>query len=153
MRILISFFAVLSMSAVMMAQSGGKIQGGAVDTRPHTPERGSPERKAILDALRVPVEKQLKQSVVFKVNELNVQKGWAFMLGVPQQPDGNPVDYTGTVYQTAKDDGVFDDGIVALLRNRNGKWQVVQLVIGATDVPYVDWDKKYRAPRAIFNIP
>jgi hypothetical protein len=24
-------------------------------------------------------------------------------------------------------------------------------VIGATDVPYVDWDKKYHAPKAIFE--
>jgi hypothetical protein len=39
------------------------------------------------------------------------------------------------------------------LRNVKGKWKVVQYVIGATDVPYVDWDKEYGAPRAIFNMP
>jgi hypothetical protein len=30
-----------------------------------TPEKGSAERKAILDALRVPVERELKQPIVF----------------------------------------------------------------------------------------
>lgn len=55
------------------------------------------------------------------------------------------------MYQDAVDSGAFDDGIVALLRKVNGKWTVVQYVIGATDVPYVDWDKKYRAPKGIFR--
>ncbi len=31
----------------------------------YTPEKGSAERKAILDALRAPVEKELKQKIVF----------------------------------------------------------------------------------------
>jgi hypothetical protein len=47
--------------------------------------------------------------------------------------------------------GAFDDSIVALLQQVGGKWRVVQYVIGATDVPYVDWDKKYHAPKAIFE--
>ena len=153
MKILSSFAIVLFMFSVAVAQSGGRIKGAPAETRPYTPERTSPERKAILDALRVPVERKLKQPVVFKVDHLLVQKGWAFMLGVPQKPDGSAVDYTGTVYQEAKDEGAFDDGVVALLRNANGKWRVIRYVIGATDVPYVDWDKKYRAPRGIFNMP
>ena len=68
----------------------------------------------------------------------------------PRRPDGAAPDYKGTPYQDAIDAGAFDDGIVALLRKRKGRWQVVQYVVGATDVPYVDWDKKYRAPSAIF---
>jgi hypothetical protein len=59
--------------------------------------------------------------------------------------------YRGTVYQAAIDAGAFDDGIVALLRKRGGKWQVVRFVIGATDVPYAEWDKEYHAPPAIFQ--
>jgi hypothetical protein len=139
-------------SNVTLGQGGGKITGGEVTTGPYTPERGSAERKAIVDALRVPIEKQLKRPVIFKIEHLKVQQGWAFMRAVPQQPDGSRFDYTGTVYQAAQEAGAFDDGIVALLRNVNGKWKVVQFVIGATDVPYVDWDKKYRAPKGIFGM-
>ena len=73
------------------------------------------------------------------------------MKGVPQRPGGGAMDYRGTGYQEAIDAGAFDDGIVALLRKRGGKWQVVKYVIGATDVPYVEWDKEYRAPAAIFR--
>jgi hypothetical protein len=134
---------VLAFSALTsLAQSGGSTV--------YSPEKGSPERKAIIDALRDPVEKKLKQSVVFKIDHLKVEEGWAFLLGAPQKPDGGPIDYRGTPYRDAVDAGAFDNAVVALLHNLNGKWKVVQYVIGATDVPYVDWDKRYKAPRAIF---
>jgi hypothetical protein len=134
----------------VFAQGGGslKSESGAV---PHVPEKGSAERKAILDALRVPVEKQLKQPVIFKIDHLKVQNNWAFLTGRPQNSDGSAIDYTNTVYQEAVDSGAFDDGIVALLRRAGVKWTVVQYVIGATDVPYENWDKKYRAPKGIFT--
>jgi hypothetical protein len=79
-----------------------------------------------------------------------VQNGWAFLLAAPQRPDGGALDYHGTIYQDAVDAGAFDNGLVALLHNVNGKWKLVQHVNGATDVPYADWDKMYQAPRAIF---
>jgi len=119
--------------------------------QPYTPERGTPERQAITDSLRLPVQKQLKAKVIFKIDHLKVQNGWAFIRGVPQQPNGNAVDYHGTSYQNAIDAGAFDDGIVALLRKRDGKWQVVKFVIGATDVPYTEWAQKYHAPAEIFD--
>ena len=69
---------------------------GVAQERPHTPGQGNPERKAVLDALRAPVEKRLRRKVVFKVDELKVLDGWAFVRGVPQQPGGKPMDYSGT---------------------------------------------------------
>ena len=119
--------------------------------QPYTPKAGTKERQAIVDALREPVQRELKQKLIFKIDHLRVQGDWAFLKGVPQQPDGGAMSYRGTVYQEAIDAGAFDDGIVALLRKRRGKWQVVKYVIGATDVPYVEWDKEYRAPSAIFQ--
>jgi hypothetical protein len=121
------------------------------ESQSYTPERGTPERQAITDALRVSVQKQLKTKVIFKIDHLKVQNAWAFLRGVPQQANGSAVDYHGTPYQTAIAAGAFDDSIVALLHKRGGKWQVVKYVIGATDVPYVDWDRKYHAPSVIFK--
>ena len=141
--------ALMLCASSVVAQGGGTLKTGTAAV-PHVPEKGSVERKAIVDALRAPVEKQLKQPVIFKIDHLKVQNNWAFLNGRPQNPDGSAIDYTNTVYQDAVDSGAFDDGIVALLRKVNGKWKVVQYVIGATDVPYVDWDKKYRAPKGIF---
>ncbi|CAN5806881.1 hypothetical protein BH18ACI4_BH18ACI4_20390 [soil metagenome] len=142
--------ALMWCASSLVAQGGGSLKIGTAAV-PHVPEKGSVERKAIADALRTPVEKKLGQPVIFKIDHLKVQNNWAFLGGRPQNSDGSPIDYTETVYQDAVDSGAFDDGIVALLRKVNGKWTVVQYVIGATDVPYVDWDKKYRAPKGIFT--
>jgi len=108
------------------------------------------ERKAILAALRVPVQKELKKSVVFKVDHLKTRGGWAFMTGVPLQPGGKKMDYRGTPYQAARDEGVFDDWVCALLRKKNGKWTVTRYEIGATDVVWSGWDRRYKAPSDIF---
>ncbi|MGI9166573.1 MAG: hypothetical protein ACR2G5_09325 [Pyrinomonadaceae bacterium] len=148
-RLILIVALILCASLIGAAQGGGTVEAKAA-TDPHVPERGSVERKAIVDALRIPVEKGVKQPVIFKIEHLKVQNDLAFLLGVPQHPDGSALDYHGTVYQDAVDAGAFDDGIVALLRKVNAKWKVVQYVIGSTDVPYVEWDKKYGAPKGIF---
>lgn len=119
--------------------------------QPYSPKRGDPVRQALLDALRAPVEKKLKRQIVFKVDHLKVQDGWAFLRGVPQQPGGRKMDYSGTVYERLQKDGVFDDWICALFKKSRGEWRVVKYVIGATDVVYEGWGKEYGAPAAIFK--
>ena len=125
--------------------------------KPSTPAPNSPERKAIMNALRAPVEQQLKRKVIFKVDELRVKDGWAFLRGVPQQPGGKAMDYRGTPYDEARKAGAFDDWICALLRKQGSgskaRWRVVTYQIGATDVPYDGWDREYKAPSSIFGIP
>src|SRR6187431_887740 len=74
----------------------------------YTPEKGSEERKAIADALRVPVEKKLKQTVVFNIDHLKVQDDWAFMLGAPRKAGGGKLDYSKTIYAEAQAAGMFD---------------------------------------------
>ena len=116
----------------------------------HTPEKSSAERKAILDALRVPVEKELKQKVIFAIDNFNVQGTWAFVSGTPQNEDGDKPDYTGTPYQEAVEAEMFDNNFFALLKNTGGKWRVVTRAIGCTDVCFAPWWKDHKAPKAIF---
>lgn len=118
---------------------------------PQTPEPNSPERKAIMNTLRVPLEKELKQRVVFRIRRLKVQNGWAFLEGVPHQPDGKPVNHRNTRHQTAIEAGAFDDGILALLRKEEGAWRVVVYDIGSTDYPAPSCQQKYKAPPGIFR--
>lgn len=125
--------------------------GAAWAQEAHTPAPGSAERKAVADALRAPVERELRQKVVFKLDHLKVSGEWAFLRGVPQRPGGGKIDYSATPYRQRIADGVFDDWICALLRKRAGKWQVVKYVIGATDVVYEGWDEEYHAPSVIFQ--
>lgn len=118
-----------------------------------TPEMGSVERKEIMDALRSPVEDKIKKKVIFKVNHLKVDNGWAFLIVAPLQPNGKPMDYRGTPYQKEVEDDMFSNTVCALLHQKEGRWKVIEFVLGATDVPFVDWDKKYHAPSSIFPLP
>jgi hypothetical protein len=131
-------FAILALPVSGLAQA-------------YSPKAGSAERKAIMDALRNPVERQLGKKVVFKVEHFKVLDGWAFLRGLPQQPDGKAVDYRGTPYQERVQDGTFDDGICALLKKVGDKWRVLIFQIGSTDVPWVTWEEEYKAPADIFK--
>lgn len=134
------FLAMLTIGAV-----------SAVDAQPaYTPEKGSPERKAILDALRTPVERDLKQKVVFVTENFNVYGNWAFIGGTPQSANGGAPDYSRTQYADAQESGAFDNNFFALLKKTAGKWKVVTYAIGCTDVCYADWWRRYKAPKAVF---
>lgn len=121
---------------------------GAAQT---TPAPGSPLRKEILDAGRAVVEKDLGgRKVKFRVDHLKVSGEWAFLTGAVLNPQGGKFDYKGTRYQEMIEAEAFDDGLSMLLRRTQGAWRVRAFALGATDVPWVDWPEKYRAPRAIF---
>jgi len=122
----------------------------AQTVRAVTPAVGGAERKKIMDALRVPVKKELKQNVIFKVSHLKVQKGWAFITAEPLQPNGESVNYRKTRYAEAVREGFFGGEVGALLHRVNGKWRVVNYVIGPTDVAWEGWDRRYGAPSSIF---
>lgn len=118
----------------------------------YTPEKGSPERKAILDALRIPVERAMKQKIVFVADKFNVQGTWAFLGGSMQTPAGDQPNLSGTEFDEAAKEGFYDSNFFGLLRKSGGKWRVVKHAIGCTDVCYAEWWKEARAPKTIFDI-
>jgi hypothetical protein len=114
----------------------------------YTPKVDSAERKAILGALRVPVEKDFKQKIVFVVDTLNSNGTWAYIGGTPQKPGGGNPDLTGTKFAEYED--AYDHNYFGLLKKTGGKWRVVTYAIGCTDVCFADWWSRYKAPKAIF---
>lgn len=115
-----------------------------------TPKPNSPERKAIMAAVRPLVEKKVGQKIVFKVNVLRVSKGYAFMNAQPIQPNGKPVDYRKTIYWEAIQNGAFDDQVLVLLQKSGSKWKVLEWSLGATDWPVEEWLRKHKgAPKNI----
>lgn len=126
--------------------------GTAGTTAPRSPEPkvGTAQRRAILNAVRAPVEKELKQKVRFRVDHLRSDGEWAFFFGAPQLASGRAPDYRKTRYREAVAAGAFDNGVSALLRKRRGRWQLLTYVLGATDVPWEGWPKRYGAPRRLF---
>lgn len=135
---LISLSVILFLSCAALAQSVSE------------PEKSSPERTAILNALRVPVEKALKQKIQFSVQTIKVQGNWAFVNGEPQNSSGEKPDYSNTEFQEAMDEGMFDNNFQALLKKTGGKWKVVTYAIGCTDVCWLGWEEEFKAPKAIF---
>jgi hypothetical protein len=145
------FGPLASLVAVSVLFLGLFAHGASGQSGVRTPKAGSAERKAIMDALRVPVERDVHQSVIFVVTKLNVERGFAFVITQPQRPNGKRIDYRHTKYADAQESGAFDDQAIALLKKRGSRWRVLVYNIGATDVVWEDWGKRYGAPSAIFK--
>lgn len=116
--------------------------GGAFAASIYTPERGSAERKAILDSLRPAMEAAMRGPVEFVINEMNVMDGWAFISVEPQRPGGAAIDAAKTGF--AEDIG-FMDGLrtFAISRFDDGRWHHVEHHVGPTDVSYQYWTQLY----------
>jgi hypothetical protein len=114
----------------------------------YTPKADSAERKAILAALRVPVEKDFKQKIVFVIGDFNSNGSWAYIGGSPQVPGGGNPSLAGTQFEEYGD--AYDHNFFGLLRKTGGKWRVVTYAIGCTDVCWLDWATTHKAPKAIF---
>ena len=114
---------------------------------PTTPAPGSKERKEILDALRLPLEDGFQQELIFRVHHFKVDQGWAYLEVEPRTKADKAISYKNTVW---KDEAEFmDDAVLALLRNRKGRWYVVEKLVGPTDYP-LEFFLRFSAPRGIF---
>ena len=99
------------------------------------PAPGSPQRRAILDALRPAIEQRLEAPVEFVVRTMRVQDGWALVIADPQRPGGDRIPperyYPGEALEMM--DGLTVNGV---LRFQGGGWRLVDHAIGPTDVWY-----------------
>jgi hypothetical protein len=103
--------AVLLAAGAATADAAPPVRGTAIQAdSAHTPARGSAERQAIMDALRAHRRRSDARPVIFVVNYLRVQRGWAWTTVTPQSPDGR------SRYEEES----------ALLRLRAGRWEVVE---------------------------
>lgn len=113
-------------------------------------ERSSPERKAILDVVRVPVERTLGISVVFVVKRLAIYGDWAFADLAPRNEAGGRIDYRRTLYARYYEPDLDSDTVHALLRRAGASWTIVEEAFLPTDVVWEEWERKYRLPRRLF---
>ena len=115
----------------------------------HTPVAGSAERKAMMDALRVPFEKVLRQKVIFRVRTLRVAGDWALAQADPTRPDGGAIDYARTKYRQDFENGSFSGEGEALLHRVDGKWSVIEWRLGAGELHPPEWLEKHGAPKTL----
>ncbi len=129
-------FLLLVAASPLAAQAGARI-----------PPPGSPERHAILEALRPPVQRTLGSRVVFHQVEIRVSGSWAFVSAEPRTPAGRR-------FQAFLQECQCDDLVYGLLRRVGGRWTLVDSFTGVTDVAYLVWLDRYPdAPRAIYPLP
>jgi hypothetical protein len=138
-KILLVAIAYVSLGATALAQ------------KPHTPPPGSADRAAIMDVLRVPCERDLKQKVIFRVQHLRVAGDFALARVAPLRPGGGEIDYSKTKYRDAMEQGAFDAQGEALLRRDGKSWKLLEWRFGASDTEVSIWFEKYRAPSSLIN--
>lgn len=97
-----------------------------------SPAPGSAQRRAILEALRPTIARELRSPVEFVVRELRVERGWALVIAEPQRPGGGAIDGRHLPYFEDRD-GLT---VYAVMRLVWGRWRIHDHVIGPTDVWY-----------------
>ncbi len=122
------------LAAALVLFLGPRPARAASEARFTTPKPGSAERKVVLDAARVPVEKDLGEPIVFDILTLRVTPEWALVHAVPKRPDGKPIDYSNSIYAQDVKDGAFRG------------WRVVTYSVGFGDVVWDSWDEEFGAP-------
>ncbi|WP_043616142.1 hypothetical protein [Ensifer sp. ZNC0028] len=115
------------------------------------PAKGSAERAAILDAIRPAVEAEMRGPVEFVVTTMRAGPNWAFMQVEPQRPGGGSIDLLQT---GLRDEADMMDGLTvfALVSFQNGRWNLVDHVVGPTDVAYAGWPLRYGVPAALLGL-
>lgn len=111
--------AARSDDPALALSAGGQSEKSEISDELHTPERGSPERQAIMDALRAsldnyqsPYYQPHRGTITFVVNFLKVHNGWAWMNGYPQSSNSQDS---------------FGEFSGFLLHSENGNWSVMSL--------------------------
>ncbi len=96
------------------------------------PAVASAQRRAILDALRPAIVRELRSPVEFVIRRLGVERGWALVVADPQRPGGGAID-ARHLPDAEERDGLT---VYAVMRFQRGRWTVHDHVIGPTDVWY-----------------
>ena len=109
-------------------------------------------KKAALEALRLPVEKKLTIPVRFEVVDYKTSGNFAFATLTMKHKNGKTMDFKGTPYEKQYAlGGSISDNVFGLLKLENGAWKILTYSLGPTDVPYINWQKDYKAPKELFD--
>ncbi|HTO30712.1 MAG TPA: hypothetical protein VL202_06000 [Pararhizobium sp.] len=138
--------AVLSIFIAMTVMSGPAL---ALTFR--EPAKGSAERAALMDTLRPAVEAEMRGPVEFVVTTIRVTPNWAFVQVEPQRPGGGVIDPEETGFAGESDmmDGLT---IYGLMGFQAGRWNMIDHMVGPTDVGYALWQQRYGVPAALLGL-
>jgi hypothetical protein len=134
------------LSVIMVAWSGTALAQAFRE-----PAKGSAEHSAILDALRPAVEAEMRGPVEFVVTVIRASPNWAFVQVEPQRPSGGVInpEETGFAGESDMMDGLTVYGLATF---QSGSWNLVDHMVGPTDVGYATWQQRYGVPPAILGL-
>lgn len=108
----------------------------------------------MFDTWRAALKKDLKgKSILFKVSWMRTDGTWIFVNAEAVDANLKPMNWMGTAFEEQAKMGLMDQMSQCLLQNVKGKWTVRAMVMGATDVAWLDWPTIHKAPKAIFPLP
>lgn len=143
---------IAAMASILIGSVATPSVGAAPATVVRNIGVGDPQRRAVLDALRPEIARDLGQTVQFVVRALRVQGDWAFAHVVPQTTTGDAIDLTRTRHAERLRAGMLDGpDVYALLQRAGSAWRVRDFVVGPTDVAYLAWPDAHGAPPALFD--
>ncbi len=117
----------------------------------YTPARKTRERRAIMNAARIPISKALRQKVIFVVSVLRSDGRWAYLQAVPHRPNGRKLNWSRTPFASDWKNDAMSEVVMVLLRKDGRRWKAVNYVIGPTDVHWIGWLDQYGLPKALFS--
>ncbi|PZR05020.1 MAG: hypothetical protein DI536_33220 [Archangium gephyra] len=102
--------------------------------------------EAIVTVARLPVEDAFGADVKLKVDTLNVEGRWAFVLAKM-----SGVDLAKTSFAEAAREGLLSNQYAALLTKRQKRWELVDSIIGPTDPAWLSWVDTHEVPQKLFE--
>lgn len=114
-----------------------------------------PARAAIQTALDAALTKELGDvPAMVKVEILRQDGDWAFASGpAVSSPTGEALDFHATSLRERAEAGVIDgSNTLALLKKSGGAWTVVEIAVGPTDVPQIEWVTKHGVKPALVGL-
>lgn len=138
------------MRAFKMALVAIVFWNGAAQAEYSEPARGTPQRSAMLDAMRAHAIEELGAPVEFLVYDLRVNGSVGFAALKAQRPGGGEIDlYQTPGFEQGTIDPEFMDGTTmqGLMRLSGKTWVAVHWAIGATDVwfAYAPFCRRYNS--------
>jgi hypothetical protein len=116
-----------------------------------TPPRGSPLRAQLLDTIRPELMREIGGQIEFNVLAMRVMQPWAYLHVRPQRPGGKPIDWSRTKFAEDMKEGVMSYETMALLKRDGGRWTIVEIAIGPSDLPWDGWLQERKLPRRLFT--
>ena len=143
----LGLFGAIVLVAIASASSSGAQSPARRQAAPDTQAD-----KALVELAENAARQQLGRPLELDVRSLKRQDGWAFLYALMRGRDGKPLDLAGTRLEGAANEGAASRVFCALLRARNGRWTIVDSCLGVTEVAWTDWDRKYGAPKGVFEL-